>query len=180
MLERKRLKVLTAGTFSLRKGAIDLVNVAAELKDRMDFTMVGDVAADAADFAERARDSISFLPRVPHQELPRIYASADLFLFPTIEDGFALVLAQAGASALPTITTTHCCGPDLIADDKTGWVLPIRSPERLVERLLWCDAHREELAAMVQTLYEKPPICTWGDAARNFLALLAEARAQSS
>lgn len=177
ILSGQRLRVLTVGSFSLRKGAIDFLEVASQLKDRMNFVMVGKIGSDATAFAEKADGCIIFKQRVPHQELPRTYAAADLFLFPTIEDGFAVVLAQAQASALPTLTTTNSCGPDLIVEGQTGWVVPIRSPDKIVKRLLWCDTHRDTLARMVQAIYEKPSIRTWGDAGRDFLALIAEERA---
>jgi glycosyltransferase involved in cell wall biosynthesis len=103
--------------------------------------------------------------------LPNWYSSSDLFLFPTIEDGFAIVLAQAQASALPILTTGNCSGPDLVREGQTGWILPIRSPEGFVERLLWCDSHRPELAEMVRKLYTAHQVRTWDDVAGDFEAL---------
>jgi glycosyltransferase involved in cell wall biosynthesis len=82
-----------------------------------------------------------------------------------------LVLAQAAASGLPILTTTNCAGPDLIREGKTGWVLPIRSPEAFIERLRWCDSHREELAAMVRRIYTEFKPRDWADVAADFETL---------
>ena len=77
-------------------------------------------ASSAIWFARPARcgesvpGSIEFVPRVPELELTTQYSWADIFLFPTIEDGFAVVVAQAQASGLPVITTPNGSGPDLI------------------------------------------------------------------
>ena len=116
----------------------------------------------------KLRNLAELIPKQPHNELPRWYAEGDVFLFPTVEDGYAVVLAQAQAASLPVLTTTNCCGPDLIKEGETGWVLPIRSPEAFIERLLWCDSHRQELAEMVRHSYTDFRPRDWADVAADF------------
>jgi len=79
-----------------------------------------------------------------------------------------MVLAQAAAAAVPILTTSNCSGPDLIRPGETGWIVPIRSPERLVERLRWCGTHREELAAMGERLYTRFQPRDWAAVAADF------------
>ncbi|MFQ5872901.1 MAG: hypothetical protein ACE5JL_03755, partial [Dehalococcoidia bacterium] len=55
-------------------------------------------------------------------------------------------------------------------------VLPIRSPEAFVERLRWCDAHREELVAMVRRIYDDNQPRDWADVAADFEALCRAGR----
>src|SRR5205823_1798152 len=92
----------------------------------------------------------------------------DVFVFPTIEDGYAVVLAQAAASGLPILTTVNCSGPDLVRENETGWVLPIRCPGSFVDRLRWCLAHRSELATMVGAAYDDFRPRDWSDVATDF------------
>ena len=103
-----RLRVLTTGSFSLRKGALYYLGVAEKLKDRVEFVFRGDVVPDARYLRSRAEKVIQFLPRVDQHKLPEDYFRADLFLFPTLEDGYAAVLAQASAAGLPIMATTNC------------------------------------------------------------------------
>ena len=111
------------------------------------------------------------VPKVAHHDLPNWYADSDIFMFPTLEDGYAVVLAQAQAGGLPIVTTANCSGPDLIAEGETGWVLPIRDPDAFVERLLWCDANRPALAEMVRRIYHAARTRSWDDVAGDFEAL---------
>jgi glycosyltransferase involved in cell wall biosynthesis len=148
-----RLRVLYVGALSLRKGLWDLSTVVRSLGGAdFEFQLVGPQATGAAavvaDLSGRSRVS----PKVPQAELPDVYAWGDVFLYPTIEDGYGLVLAQAAAAGLPIVTTPNCSGADLVRDGETGWIVPIRAPDRLIERLRWCAAHREELAALVERL----------------------------
>lgn len=142
------LRVLTVGAFSYRKGAIDLVTVAQALQSRMEFRFVGDLASETSNLRATCPDVIELVARVPEIKLREHYAWADIFLFPTIEDGYPAVVAQAQASGLPVITTPNGSGPDVISDGENGWIVPIRDPDAIVAILAECDRDRAKLANM--------------------------------
>jgi glycosyltransferase involved in cell wall biosynthesis len=110
---------------------------------------------------------------VPEVNLPEVYAWGDVFLLPTIEDGFAVVLAQAQAAGLPLIATTNCGAPDIIEGGGQGFIVPVRTPAAIIERLEWCNTNREELARMVERLYEEPPRRSWDDVASDFIRVVS-------
>lgn len=172
------LRILTVGTLSLQKGAVDLACIVNSLPEgAFAFTFVGSISKDAKKL-RRQLSSVQCFPRQAEYTLPARYAEADLFLFLTIQDGFAAVLAQAAANALPILTTRNCAGVDLVKEGLTGWVLPIRSPEEFINRLRWCNEHREELGEMVKGIYRSFRPRDWDDVAEDFERLcMAEIRA---
>jgi glycosyltransferase involved in cell wall biosynthesis len=175
ILSGEPLRVVYVGGLSLRKGLWDMASVLRSVaKERFRFRFVGPVVSEARGLIRELRSVAEFFPKQPQKELSQWYAWGDLFVFPTIEDGFAVVLAQAHASGLPILTTTNCCGPDLIRDGETGWVLPIRNPDAFVERLRWCDVHRAQLAEIARHLYHDFRPRTWADVAVDFESLCAE------
>jgi glycosyltransferase involved in cell wall biosynthesis len=162
------LRVLTVGTFALRKGVWDSAAIVGQLAGEFHFRFVGPVAAEAAALAAGMKSpTVRFLAKQPESSLPVAYAWADVFMLPSIEDGFQAVLAQSAASALPILTTPNGAGTDLIRDGHNGWVLPIRDSASFTRQLRWADSHREELASMVcETYAEFQP--------RDFAAVAAE------
>ena len=165
------LRVLNVGAFSFRKGARDLVDVAAHFAGRetgkMEFRFVGDMPAETRTLRQRAAGLIDLLPRVPEFELVQHYAWADVFVFPTIEDGFPAVVAQAQASGLVVVTTPNGSGPDLIMASETGWLVPIRSPGSFIEKLEFCDANRDVLAEMTSVAYNSYVPRDWSSMAQD-------------
>lgn len=146
------LRVLNVGTFAFRKGIWDTATVIQVLGSaRFEYRFVGPVAGEAAGLAAQLQASATFVPKQRQSDLPAVYAWGDIFMLPTIEDGFPAVLAQAAAAGLPILTTPNGAGSDLVHDAENGWVLPIRSPQRFIEQLRWADTHRHDLAEMVQT-----------------------------
>ena len=163
------MRILYAGTVSYQKGMHDMLGVLRALGSRMKFRLVGPLARECHAFAREAARYCTVDGALPERQLAAAYAWGDVFLLPTLQDGFAVVLAQAQAAGLPILTTSNSGGPDIIAGGGQGWVVPIRAPEEIIARLEWCDAHRGEIAAMVEALHEAPPRRGWDDVARDFL-----------
>jgi glycosyltransferase involved in cell wall biosynthesis len=163
------LQVLFVGTLSMRKGAPALLEAARTLsKEGMRFRIIADVTPEAASLAEELRQYAEVLPRQPQQELPRWQAEADLFLFPTLEDGYAMVLAQAVAAGLGIFSSTHCAAPDLVEDGVSGVLFAPRDTQRMLEKLRWANAHRPELAAMLRRSVAGFVPRDWKDVAVDF------------
>jgi glycosyltransferase involved in cell wall biosynthesis len=165
------LRVLMVGTFSLQKGAIDLLNIASQSGLDFSFRFVGAVASDANPLLQVRKTSIEFIPRQPEFELPSMYEWADLFIYTTIQDGYAVVLSQAQAAGLPILATSNCAAPDILKSGESGWILPIRDAEAFVEKLQWCNTHRLELAQMVRHVYDNFQPRDWSDVARDCVCM---------
>jgi glycosyltransferase involved in cell wall biosynthesis len=174
MLSGAPLRVLNVGTFAFRKGVWDTAAVIQALgTQRFEYRFVGPVASEATGLAKQLRARATFVPKQRQSDLPVAYAWGDIFMLPTIEDGFPAVLAQAAAAGLPILTTPNGAGWDLVDDGHNGWVLPIRSPHSFVERLRWADAHRPELSKMAQTSQALGRVRDSADVAADFEQLCA-------
>jgi len=176
ILSGEPLRVLFVGAICFRKGMLDMASILHSTgSQRFQFRFVGPVSSEARGLVRGLHSLAEFIPKQPQRELPASYAWGDLFVFPTIEDGFAQVLAQANAAALPVLTTTNCCGPDLIHEGETGWIMPIRSPESFIDRLHWCDTHRDQLAQMVWNTYDNFQPRSWAEVAADFESICEQA-----
>jgi glycosyltransferase involved in cell wall biosynthesis len=162
------LRILMVGTFSPQKGAWDLIRIARSMHGRMQFRFVGDVPDGSAALHRQAQGLVEFIPRVPEFELPKQYAWGDIFCFPTIQDGYAVVLAQALTACLPVLTTPNCSAPDIVRDDVNGWILPIRSPDSFISRLDWCDKNRDALSKIIETMSHESLTRDWSEVAEHF------------
>jgi glycosyltransferase involved in cell wall biosynthesis len=98
---------------------------------------------------------------VPHAALNTYYSSASVLVFPSLVEGFGLVLLEAMASGIPIITTCNTAGPDIIADGVEGFIIPIRDVESLKEKLEWCYRHPQELAEMGRSARQTAEKLTW-------------------
>lgn len=105
----QELTVVFAGAWSLRKGC-DVLVAAMEGVEGVRVTHVGQIAD--CPFPTRDGRFVSIGP-VDQQQLPWVYAAADLLVLPSREDGFGMVLTQALASGLSLIASDRTGAPDL-------------------------------------------------------------------
>jgi glycosyltransferase involved in cell wall biosynthesis len=170
-----RLKVLYVGTVSLRKGLLDFAAAIDQLEGApMEFTFVGPILPEARQVVERLRGRAAFVGKVPQERLATHYAGADLFVFPTIEDGFGVVLAQAKAAGLPVVTTPNSAGADLVTDGDDGWLVPIRDAKALAARLRAIEGDRPALERVARRAADVIRPSSWSDAAAVFETACAE------
>ncbi|MCX7906588.1 MAG: glycosyltransferase family 4 protein [Bacteroidetes bacterium] len=167
------LRVLYVGAISYRKGFWDLARIILSLQGGpFEFRLAGPLTPEATTLLKVLKGKAEWIGKRPQRELPNVYKWADVFIFPTIEDGYAVVLAQAMASGLPVLSTSNCSAPDLIQEDRHGWIFPIRSPDMFIDRLYRCHEERHKLADMVRFIYEERIIRDWKDVARDFESFL--------
>lgn len=78
---------------------------------------------------------VRFLGFIEHEEMPKYYAEADLFVLPSRRESFGLVLAEAMACGLPVVSTTAGAIPEVVEDGVTGILVPSDDPESLADAI---------------------------------------------
>lgn len=136
-----KLRVLFVGSLGQRKGLSYLFAAVRQLAGAVELTVIGQKPMEPCPVLDRELASVRWLSSCPHQQVLAEMESHDVFVFPSLFEGFGLVLLEAMAMGLPIITTPHTAGPDLIRDGVEGFIVPIRSTAAIVERLE--QLHRE-------------------------------------
>jgi glycosyltransferase involved in cell wall biosynthesis len=165
--DARPLRVLFAGGLSQRKGLADLFAAMKMIKsNEIELVVMGSLIKPLNWYRQRLPNFIYEPPR-PHHEVLRLMKGCDLFVLPSIVEGRALVQQEAMACGLPVIATKNAGADDLIVDGETGFIVPIRSPEAIGEKLDWCARNRSHLAGMGIAAQERASHLTWhayGDA----------------
>jgi glycosyltransferase involved in cell wall biosynthesis len=140
----KNLRVLWLGTVILRKGIQYLLEAARRLP-AVEFTVAGPVRISQR-VVGAAPSNVRFLGQVPHLQTAELFKTSDLFLFPTLSDGFGLTQLEAMAWGLPVVTTRHC--GEVVIDAENGLLVPARDGQAIAEAIARVEADRELLAAL--------------------------------
>jgi glycosyltransferase involved in cell wall biosynthesis len=156
--------VLSVGTHDLRKGTPYLLEAwaRADLPDA-ELHLVGPLRL-AKPFLDRYAGRFRHWPHVPKSELAARYAAADVLAFPTLGDGFGLVIQEAMCTGTPVITTPCGGGPECITDGVDGWLVPPRDVDALVERFRACAADRDRAFELGRAARRRAERWTWLEA----------------
>ena len=145
---RAPLRLLFVGRINQRKGIHYLLQALSHFSpEQVRLTVCGRVVDDLELFRPFARQ-VEIRPSVSSAALVQAYQAADLFVFPSVAEGFGQVLLEALACGLPILSTTRTAAPDLIHDGVEGFIVQPGSVEQLAEKIAWAASHRDELANM--------------------------------
>ena len=138
------------GTLCLRKGFPYALEAARKLeKHPVNFTFAGPSDIDLRQI--KWPGNANYIGQVPRISVRGIWESHDLFLLPTLSDGFAITQIEAMAHGLPVITTDRC--GDVVEDGLSGIKIQAGSTEAIVEAVLrFLDGEIELAAASVSAL----------------------------
>ncbi len=130
-------EVLFVGNVGVRKGIPYLLKAFSKLQHpRKRLRVVGNIATEIKPLlATLPQEHVEFLGARPQYELAVLMSRSHVMVLPSIEEGLALVQGQALACGCPVIATTATGAEDLFTDGVEGFIVPIRSPEALQERM---------------------------------------------
>lgn len=130
--------VLAVGQFIHRKGFDLLIKAAAELPRNIGFYFVG--GEPTAEYIELKNNfglnNVHFIGFKSKKDLAEYYKASDLFVLPTREDIWGLVINEAMANGLPVITTNRCvAGLELVKDGENGYIIDVDDIEALSDKI---------------------------------------------
>jgi glycosyltransferase involved in cell wall biosynthesis len=141
--ERTGRRVLTVARFepekNLVRSARAFVRFAAGRPEaegwRWTLVGYGSLADSLREIAARSDGALVVDGFRGYEELPAVYAEADIYFQPSISETWGLVVNEAMASGLPVLVSTKCgCAEDLVSPD-VGWLLDPHSEEGIVAGL---------------------------------------------
>ncbi|GAB4016655.1 hypothetical protein GCM10028808_45790 [Spirosoma migulaei] len=128
---KRRIKLLFVGSLSQRKGIADLLKAVEAFKDHIDLTIVGRKATEDCVPLNLALKKHHWIPSLPHEKVLQLMKENDVLIFPSLFEGFGLVITEAMAQGTPVITTDRTAGPDLIKHEENGWLIKASSIESI-------------------------------------------------
>jgi glycosyltransferase involved in cell wall biosynthesis len=137
------MRVLFLGQVNLRKGVARLFAAARMLRDEpVEFWIVGPVqVANVMTMADEAR--VKWFGPVTQNEAAEMYRAADVFILPTLSDGFAITQLEAQAHGLPIIASRFCGG--VIESGRNGIILEEPSAACIAAAIRDCIADPSRL-----------------------------------
>lgn len=155
------------GQISYRKGIPFLLEVAR--KGHFHVQLVGPVVAP--ELLENLPSNVSYFPPQSHDKLSAMLSGSDAFVFPSIEDNFALVVLEAMAAGLPIITTTAVGSSELVTDHD-GVILDPGDTDALldamnaIDPLSW-EARQSRAEGFLQRIAQAKDVQDWASYART-------------
>lgn len=140
--QKDRKVVLFVGRLAEKKGIAYLIEAMKNIDNAILIIVgKGPLEKELKDQAKEQGDTIKFLGAKTHEELRTIYASADVFVAPSVtakdgdQEGFGLVILEAMASGLPVVASNSGGITEIIKDGNNGLLVPEKDVKILSEKI---------------------------------------------
>ncbi|MBI3929871.1 MAG: glycosyltransferase [Armatimonadetes bacterium] len=176
-LEAKTLRCLCVGACIPRKGLRFLLEAMLRLGSSVRLTVAGDTGDRhyrlvLKPLAEKLGERVSFEGRVSPSRLESLYASNDVFVMPSLEEGFGIALAEAMHRGLPVVASRIGAFQELVEDGVQGMLVPPGDAGALAQALHTLAGDPALLRRMGEQGPRRARGFNWGRTRREFLEAL--------
>jgi len=160
----QKIIFLYAGTISVGKGVHYLLEAWRKLNPpaHVELKMFGALNV-SGDLLKNLPGSVTISRTVPRLALDEEYRAAHLLVFPTLCDGFGMVLTEALAKGCPVLVTSNAGSAGFIKNFENGFIVPVCDSEAILERMRWCIQNSDKLWAMRGNCIKTAKLWQWKD-----------------
>jgi len=174
-LANRKLKVLFIGGLSQRKGLSYLFDAVEGMQNEVELTIVGHKAVANCDVLNLSLEKHKWIPSLSHDQVLACMREHDVFVFPSLFEGFGLVITEAMSQGVPVITTDRTAGPDIIKNGEDGWIVEAGSSVAIKEvfiKILETPSIIEQFGLAAQQKAQTRPWSVYGQEMADALSSL--------
>lgn len=171
---RSSLRLIFVGQVNYRKGIHHLLKVITSFPtDKVELYLAGGYDATTNIYNDyKDAPNIHFLGFVTRDVLSSLYQKCDVFVFPTLGEGYGMVLLEALACGVPCIVSDLAGGNDAIVDGYNGFVFKAGDDMDLKEKIQWFIENPERLPEMSRNARESVNDMGWEDYGKKVVAAM--------
>lgn len=163
------LKVLFVGGLKQSKGLSYMADAVKTLQDKIELTIIG--TGPALKLLKEEIPKFNYLGSLPHNEVLKQMRDHDVLLFPSLFDGFGMVITEAMSQGMVVIATNHTGLPD-ISDEKSAICIPHSNSRVIEEALNSLVNDKDKVKAMGMAALERAKKYQWSDYRDEIAGLL--------
>jgi glycosyltransferase involved in cell wall biosynthesis len=184
--EKHGIRLLYVGSWLDRKGIYYLSEAfaaVAQANRGISLTVAGCQATPElvkSHFSSECRARVCVLPFVKRADMPNLYSSHDVFVFPSLMEGMPLTLLEAMASGMPVVTSWTSGMADVVEDGWSGLLVPPADAHALAEGVEHLAASTDLRRRLGENAHEAMRRYTWQNIAKQVEHVLALAAGEEA
>ncbi|GAT63253.1 glycosyltransferase family 4 protein [Paludibacter jiangxiensis] len=165
----RKIKLLFVGKLTQQKGLADLFDAIKGLEQYVELTLVGPKPIQNIKLNHELTNH-HYLKTLPHDEILLLMRKHDILVFPSLFDGFGMVITEAMSQGTPVIASDRSAGPDLIKHGENGWIISAGIPSTLrvmIEQIIETPEILEKVGRAAMESARKRPWRVYGKELAN-------------
>ena len=159
----RKLKFLFVGRLSQSKGLSYLFDAVKLFENEIELSIIGFNSYPNCKVLQSNLVMHNYLGPMQHDKVLEEMRKADVFIFPSLFEGFGMVITEAMSQGTPVIATNRTCAVDVINNGENGWVVEAGSVESLTNAIRDAISKRDQLENIgrnaMETARQRPWCC---------------------
>ena len=163
-VDKNSIVLLFVGRLVYEKGIETLVRIYTEImsyRDDVRFVVVGNGPRDK--YLKKKMPHAIFTGKITGEALSKVYASSDIFIFPSRTETFGNVVLEALASGNPVIAAREGGPVDIVSDGINGYLVPPKDKRQFVDKIKKLINNPEITREMAKSAHESVKSESWDD-----------------
>lgn len=167
------LNLLFIGEVNQRKGIYQICEAAKRINNpNIQFNIVGAGYEAMEQLFIPYKQFVNFHGTAYFDSMKLHLKENHVLLFPSMGDGFGLVLLEAMAAGMPVIASKNCAGPDLVIDGENGFLINVCDVNELIEKIMYCYKNINTIAGMGMCARKVAHTFTWSNYNKHIVEMI--------
>jgi glycosyltransferase involved in cell wall biosynthesis len=168
-----KFRILFVGTITRRKGIHLLIQAFKELNLRdAELIIIGPIL-EARDILAEYKGYYTYYPFMHHEELAEKYREADIFVFPSYLDSWAMTVVEAMACGTPVVVSEHTGAKDAVQQGG-GFIIPVDDVAAIKEKIHFFYEDRAALESLGKQAHAVAQQYTWENYEKQIHAIVEQ------
>ena len=165
-------QVIYAGRLSKEKGILDLLEMSKKLPDDTHLLILGSgPEEEKVKEAAKSHPNIHFMGYQPRERTISLIRGSDLLIQPSIVEGISSTLLEAMACKIPVIATNVGGNKEILEHGKTGILVELHSPTKILEETLDLLSNREKSSSLMEEAFNRVQKYDWSHVGNLYLRI---------
>ena len=158
----RKLKFLYVGRLSQSKGLSYLFEAIDKYHDDIELTIVGYNSYPNCIALQNQLKKHKYIGTLAHDHVLKEMRKADVLIFPSLFEGFGMVITEAMSQGTPVIATNRTCAVDFIRNGENGWLVEAGSTSSLISAINDVLTKKDKLALIGKEAAKTAKLRPWG------------------
>ena len=162
---KNKFIILYLGALTIQKGLIYFFEAVKKISiphDLFEVWLIGTISPEIKKIIPNYQnENWKIFGQINHYHLKNYIQSCDVAIQPSNQEGLSMVIPQVLKCGIPVIATTNTGGEDIIIENKSGFIVPIRNPQAIAEKIQFLYDNPTKLAEMKHFITNNPIDLSW-------------------
>ena len=168
----KTIENIIVGGLIPRKGLkylLDAVKKINNTKKIVDLTIVG--SGPLENFVKNKQNNINYIKSLPHNKILKLMRKNDIFILPTLYEGFALVLTEAMSNGMVVMSTNCTCLPEITNGDDCI-IIKTKNTKDIFDQIIKLNKNRMMIKKIGLNAIKTSKNYSWTDYQKKIIQVL--------